>query len=165
MLTLRQITLSRGNKVLLDKANVSLYEKQKIGLIGHNGCGKSTLFDFLLGKLIPDSGEFLINPQLSISHLSQQLPDSEQTALDFVLAGDDEYIKLLERLKQAELSGNDAEVLACHDELSHSGGYSKPAQAATIMSGLGFRGDQQQNTVNSFSGGWRMRLSLARCLM
>lgn len=165
MLTLRQITLSRGNKILLDKANVSLYEKQKIGLIGHNGCGKSTLFDFLLGKLIADTGEFLINPQLSISHLSQQLPDSDEKALDFVLAGDEEYIKLLSRLEIAEQSGNDADVLACHEELSHSGGYSKPAQAAAIMSGLGFRGDQQQDSVNSFSGGWRMRLSLARCLM
>lgn len=165
MLTLRQITLSRGNKTLLDKANVSLYEKQKIGLIGHNGCGKSTLFDFLLGKLIADTGEFLINPQLSISHLSQQLPDSDEPALDFVLAGDENYMQLLQRLKKAEEVGNDAEVLACHEELSHTGGYSKPAQAATIMSGLGFRGDQQQAAVNSFSGGWRMRLSLARCLM
>lgn len=165
MLTLRQITLSRGNKILLDKANVSLYEKQKIGLIGQNGCGKSTLFDFFLGKLIADTGEFLINSQLSISHLSQQLPDSDEAALDFVLAGDSEYIQLLERLNNAEQMGNDTEVLACHDELNHSGGYSKPAQAATIMSGLGFYGDQQQAPVNSFSGGWRMRLSLARCLM
>lgn len=165
MLTLRQITLSRGNKVLLDKANVSLYEKQKIGLIGHNGCGKSTLFDFLLGKLTQDTGEYLINPQLSISHLSQQLPDSNEKALDFVLGGDEEYIKLLQRLTKAEQSGNDAEVLACHEELAHTAGYSKPAQAATIMSGLGFNGEQQQAEVNSFSGGWRMRLSLARCLM
>lgn len=165
MLTLRQITLSRGNKVLLNNASLSLYEKQKVGLIGHNGCGKSTLFDFLLGKLIADTGEYLINPQLTISHLSQQLPDSNEKALDFVLGGDEEYLKLLARLAHAEHHGNDAEVLACHDELSHSGGYSKPAQAATIMSGLGFRGDQQQASVNSFSGGWRMRLSLARCLM
>ncbi|MCL9682597.1 ABC-F family ATP-binding cassette domain-containing protein [Legionella maioricensis] len=165
MLTLRHITLSRGNKVLLDKASVSLYEKQKIGLIGHNGCGKSTLFDFLLGKLTADTGEYLINPQLSISHLSQQLPDSDEKALDFVLGGDEEYINLLQRLAKAEQSGNDADVLACHEELAHTAGYSKPAQAATIMSGLGFRGDQQQASVNSFSGGWRMRLSLARCLM
>ncbi|KTD41020.1 ABC-F family ATP-binding cassette domain-containing protein [Legionella parisiensis] len=165
MLTLRQITLSRGTKILLDKVNTTLYEKQKIGLIGHNGCGKSTLFDFLLGKLIPDSGEFLINPQLSISHLSQQLPDSDEKALDFVLGGDNRYMKLLHRLQEAETMGNDAEVLACHEELSHTGGYSKPAQAATIMAGLGFRGEQQHASVNSFSGGWRMRLSLARCLM
>ncbi len=165
MLTLRQITLSRGNKILLDKASVSLYEKQKIGLIGHNGCGKSTLFDFLLGKMHADAGEFLINPQLAISHLSQQLPDSDEKALDFVLSGDEEYIKLLERLEQAEKTGNDEEVLLCHELLNQTGGYSKPAQAATIMSGLGFAGPEQQEKVNSFSGGWRMRLSLARCLM
>ena len=165
MLSLRQITLSRGNKVLLEKANISLYEKQKVGLIGHNGCGKSSLFDFLLGKMIADAGEYLINPQLSISHLSQQLPDSDEKALDFVLSGDDEYLKLLGRLEQAEQSGNDAEVLVCHELLNQTGGYSKPAQAATIMSGLGFIGTQQQDSVNSFSGGWRMRLSLARCLM
>jgi len=165
MLSLRQITLTRGNKVLLDKANVSLYEKQKIGLIGHNGCGKSTLFDFLLGKLVADTGEFLINPQLSISHLSQQLPDSNEKALDFVLGGDDEYIKLLQRLNNAEHDENHVEVLACHEELTRTSGYSKPAQAASIMSGLGFSGEQQHALVNSFSGGWRMRLSLARCLM
>ncbi|KGP63044.1 ABC transporter ATP-binding protein [Legionella norrlandica] len=165
MLTLRHITLSRGDKVLLDKVNVSLYEKQKIGLIGHNGCGKSTLFDFLLGQLAPDSGEYLINPQLSISHLSQQLPDSNEKALDFVLGGDKEHIKLLKRLAEAERKGNDSEILLCHEELSHTGGYSKPAQAAAIMSGLGFKGSQQHDPVNSFSGGWRMRLSLARCLM
>ncbi|WP_230314794.1 ATP-binding cassette domain-containing protein, partial [Legionella pneumophila] len=111
MLTLRQITLSRGDKTLLDKVNVSLYEKQKIGLIGHNGCGKSTLFDFLLGQLSPDTGEYLINPQLSISHLSQHIPDSNEKALDFVLAGDQQYIKLLKRLSEAEKTGDDAEVL------------------------------------------------------
>lgn len=165
MLSLRQITLSRGNKVLLDKASVSLYEKQKVGLIGHNGCGKSTLFDFLLGKMTADAGEFLINPQLTISHLSQQLPDSDEKALDFVLSGDEEYIKLLARLAQAEKNGDDADVIVCHELLNQTGGYSKPAQAATIMSGLGFSGAQQQDSVNSFSGGWRMRLSLARCLM
>lgn len=165
MLTLRQITLSRGNKVLLDKASVTLYEKQKIGLIGHNGCGKSTLFDFFLGKLIADTGEYLINPHLRISHLSQQLPDSDEKALDFVVSGDEEYIKLLQRLEKAEKEDNHAEVVACHEELSHSGGYSKAAQAATIMSGLGFSSEEQNASVNSFSGGWRMRLSLARCLM
>lgn len=165
MLTLRQITLSRGNKVLLDKVNVTLYEKQKIGLIGHNGCGKSTLFDFLLGKLTPDTGDYLINPKLSISHLSQQLPDSDEKALDFVLGGDSDYILLNKRLQEAEAKHNHSEVLACHEELTQTGGYSKPAQAATIMAGLGFTGAQQQDSVNSFSGGWRMRLNLARCLM
>ena len=83
MINLRQITLSRGTKILLDKVSISFYKQQKIGLIGHNGCGKSTLFDFLLGNLTADTGEYLINPQLIISHLSQQLPDSDEEALDF----------------------------------------------------------------------------------
>lgn len=165
MISLRQITLSRGHKVLLDKASVTLYEKQKVGLIGQNGCGKSTLFDFFLGKLIADTGEYLINPQLSISHLSQQLPDSQEKALEFVLSGDEEYMKLHESLKHAETTGDHAQVLAYHEELNCTGGYSKPAKAATIMSGLGFKSHQQQEPVNSFSGGWRMRLNLARCLM
>ncbi|MDP1602605.1 MAG: ATP-binding cassette domain-containing protein [Legionella sp.] len=165
MLTLRQITLSRGNKVLLENTSVILQEKQKIGLVGHNGCGKSTLFSLILGHLVTDEGECLINPQLRLSHLSQQLPDSNEPALDFVLAGDEDYLLLQQQLQQAEKLGNDAEVLACHERLAQTGGYSKPATAATIMAGLGFKGDEQKQPVNSFSGGWRMRLSLARCLM
>lgn len=165
MLSLRNISLSRGSKVLLQNATISLYEKQKIGLIGHNGCGKSTFFDFVLGRLSPDTGEFLINPQLKISHLTQQLPDSNEKALDFVVSGDDAYLSLLKRLQKAEAMGDDAEVLACHEELTQTAGYSKPALAASIMAGLGFSGADQQNSVNSFSGGWRMRLNLARCLM
>ena len=165
MISLNQITLSRGNKVLLKQANLNLYEKQKVGLIGHNGCGKSTLFNFILGNMPADSGEYFINPQWTISHLTQELPDNTEKAIDFVLSGDEAHIVLLKRLQQAESAGNDAEVLECHELLNQSGGYSKIAQAATIMSGLGFKSSQQQETVNSFSGGWRMRLSLARCLM
>lgn len=165
MLTLRQITLSRGNKVLLENSSVTLHEKQKIGLVGHNGCGKSSLFSLILGELIADTGDCLLNPHLRISHLSQQLPDSNEPALDFVLAGDVEYLALQHRLSQAEKQHNDAEVLVCHELLNQTAGYSKPAKAASIMAGLGFQAQAQNQAVNSFSGGWRMRLSLARCLM
>lgn len=165
MITLRQITLSRGNKILLDRASVSLHEKQKIGLVGHNGCGKSSLFGLLLGQLIADTGDCVINPHLRMSHLSQELPDSEECAVDFVLAGDEDYQALLKRLQGAERAGDDHDVLACHEMLTQTGGYSKPAQAAIILAGLGFSSEEQQAKVNSFSGGWRMRLSLARCLM
>lgn len=165
MITLRQITLSRGTKVLLEEASIVLHDKQKIGLVGQNGCGKSSLFSLLLGHLIADTGESLLTPQLRISHLSQQLPDSLEPARDFVLAGDDAYLSLLQQLAHAEANGDDATVLACHEQLTQTGGYSKPAMAAAIMAGLGFSDSQQQHPVNSFSGGWRMRLSLARCLM
>ncbi|KTD28690.1 ABC-F family ATP-binding cassette domain-containing protein [Legionella maceachernii] len=165
MLSLNQVTLSRGNKVLLDKANVTIYEKQKVGLVGYNGCGKSSLFSLILGELTADTGECLINPQLRISHLSQQLPENTEPALQFVLSGDEEYITLLARLAQAETEGNGGVVLACHERLTQTSGYSKPAKAATIMAGLGFKAEEQNLPVNSFSGGWRMRLNLARCLM
>ncbi|MBA2656331.1 MAG: ATP-binding cassette domain-containing protein [Tatlockia sp.] len=165
MLTLNQITLSRGNKILLTKTSVSLHEKQKIGLVGHNGCGKSSLFSLILGTLSVDEGECLLNPQLRISHLAQHLPDSEEPALDFVLKGDGEYCNLTQRLNLAELEAKHEVVLNCHELLTQTGGYSKPAKAAIIMSGLGFSAEQQTRSVNSFSGGWRMRLSLARCLM
>lgn len=165
MLALNQITLTRGKKVLLEKTSVTLYEKQKVGLVGQNGCGKSSLFSLILGQLTTDSGECLINPKFKIAHLSQQLPDSDEAALDFVLAGDEDYAALQQQLKQAEEEGNDAAILTCHEHLKQSGGYSKPAKAASILAGLGFKAEEQKKPVNSFSGGWRMRLSLARCLM
>ncbi len=165
MITLSQITLSRGNKLLLDGASASLHEKQKIGLVGHNGCGKSSLFGLLLGQLTADLGECSINPHLRISHLSQQLPESDERAIDFVLAGDNEYLKLQQQLVNAEREGDHDAVVVCHEFLNQTAGYSKPAKAATILAGLGFTPEGQQAPVNSFSGGWRMRLSLARCLM
>ncbi|STX29354.1 ABC transporter ATP binding protein [Legionella beliardensis] len=165
MLTLRQVTFSQGNKVLLKNASIALHEKQKIGLVGNNGCGKSSLFSLILGQLTTDEGECQLNPQLRISSLSQQLPDSKETALNFVLSGDEEYFLLQQRLIDAERLGHDADVLSCHEQLNQTGGYSKPAKAATIMNGLGFSFSEQQQPVNSFSGGWRMRLSLGRCLM
>lgn len=165
MLTLRNISLSRGTKVLLTQANATLFEKQKVGLIGHNGCGKSSLFDLILGKLHADVGDCLLNSQIRISHLSQQLPESSETALDFVLSGDEEYLHLQQRLTQAEQTANDAEIINCHDQLAQTAGYAKPAKAASIMAGLGFKTMEQKQPVHRFSGGWRMRLSLARCLM
>lgn len=165
MITLRQVTLSRGTKILLQEASANLHQKQKIGLVGRNGCGKTSLFGLITGKLSTDQGEFQINDHLRISHLSQQLPDSQDAAIDFVLAGDEAYMHLQKKLANAERLGDDETVLACYDELTQTHGYSKPALAASIMAGLGFSSDEQKLPVNHFSGGWRMRLSLARCLM
>jgi ATP-binding cassette subfamily F protein 3 len=165
MLSLNNITLSRGNKILLENSSATIYERQKVGVVGQNGCGKSSLFAMILGQLIPDRGEYSAKSQLEISHLSQQLPDCDHKALDFVLSGDESYMELQKRLALAEKEHHDAEVLLCHELLNQSSGYSKPAKAASIMSGLGFKTEEQKKSVNSFSGGWRMRLSLARCLM
>lgn len=151
--------------MLLNQASVNLYEKQKIGLVGQNGCGKSSLFRLILGDLAQDSGECVLNTHLRISHLSQSLPESGASALDFVLAGDEVYHSLQTRLLQAKQCDNHDEVVFCHEQLSQLGGYSKPAQAASILAGLGFKPEEIHQPVCSFSGGWRMRLGLARCLM
>jgi len=165
MLVLQNASLQRGHKILLEDASVQLFEKQKIGLVGHNGCGKSSLFSLILGKLELELGSIQLQQQLRISHLSQQIPDSQDGALDFVLAGDKEYIALQEKITQAESAEDHEALLHCHEALNQSGGYAKPALAASIMHGLGFDSNQQTLSVNSFSGGWRMRLALARCLM
>lgn len=165
MIGLQEVTVSRGHKVLLRGACVNLYEGQKVGLVGLNGCGKSTLFSLILGELTTDAGHCAINPKLRISHLSQELPECTSSAIDFVLSGDSDYVALQQRLLKAEQTGDGAETLHCHELLTQTNGYSKPALAGKILSGLGFSAQAQQQVVNSFSGGWRMRLSLARCLM
>lgn len=165
MLTLREATISRGTKVLLEKANLHLQEKQKIGLIGLNGCGKSSFFSLMRNEMTTDHGECDINTTLRISHLAQEIPDTNEPAIDFVLRGDIAYTTLMQQLKEAEESGDDMGIMTCHNTLHHTGGYAKPALAAVIMAGLGFTAEQQQLPVNDFSGGWRMRLNLAKCLI
>lgn len=165
MIHLQQVSFSQGTKLLISDASLMLHKKQKIGLVGHNGCGKSTFFKLIRGELIPDHGEIQLHQGLRISSLAQELPDSSESALDFVLAGDDEYIHLQHKLKKAETAQDGEALIHCHEQMEHSGGYAKPAQAAILLNGLGFSSEQQTQPVNSFSGGWRMRLNLARCLM
>lgn len=165
MLSLNQVSLVRGNKPLFKPSSFTLYEKQKVGLVGQNGCGKSSLFKLILAELPSDAGELHLNRHLRISHLAQTVPETEELAIDFVLAGDDLYMDLLHRLKKAEASGQDDVVVECHEALNQTGGYAKPALAASILSGLGFKEEETRLPVSHFSGGWQMRLNLARCLM
>lgn len=165
MLSFQEITLAHGANTLLDKASFIIYEKQKIGIVGRNGCGKTTLFSMIRQELIPEHGQFQFNKHLQIAYLAQHIPESTETAVQYVLGGDEAYQQLETRLKNAEANNLHHEVLACHDALNQTGGYSKPALAASILAGLGFSREEQEHSVNSFSGGWRMRLNLARCLM
>jgi len=165
MITLQNVTIQRGKKILLDQASTMIFAKQKIGLVGINGCGKSTLFDLILQKIVPDGGDISIQTDIKIAHLAQEVPNTEQSALHYVTDGDSETSALMTRLKKAEENKDGELVTKLHNDLYEIGGYTLEPRAAKLLVGLGFKIDEQQKPVNSFSGGWRMRLNLAQVLM
>jgi len=163
MIQLQNISLQRGPKVLLESADLTIYPGQKIGLIGGNGTGKSTLFNMLLGKLASDTGTLDIPKQWRMAHMAQEVGHTTRSALDYVLDGDTE----LRRLEQAiTKAGDDGEALArLYGDMENIHAYSAPARAQQLLNGLGFNKGDDARAVTDFSGGWRIRLNLAQALM
>jgi ATP-binding cassette subfamily F protein 3 len=165
MITLRDIQLRRGARILLDQASVTLNPGEKIGLVGRNGAGKSTLFALLNGSLHEDRGEFHIPPSWRLAQVAQHMPETDQPATLFVLEGDTRLVEAQQALAQAE-AANDGEAIGhAHAMLADAGAHDARSRAQTLILGLGFQLAQLDQPVNSFSGGWRMRLQLARALM
>ncbi len=165
MIELKNITLQRGLKVLLDNASLTIHPNQRVGLIGKNGTGKSSLFSLLKGDIHPETGDILIPKHWKMASVSQETPSLPISAIAYVLQGDAQLSKLQAALSQAE-SDNDGEAIAkIHAELSEIDAYTAPSRAAKLLSGLGFSQDEHQKAVSAFSGGWRMRLNLAQALM
>lgn len=165
MISLRNITLRRGQTILLQDVNWTIYHKQRIGIIGANGSGKSSLFALLLQTLHADKGELEIPRQIRIAHVAQETPALSMSALDFVLDGDIEWRELQAALKEAEAKNDGTRIALLHEKLSIIDGYTAPSRAAIILDGLGFNPEEQQKAVSDFSGGWRVRLNLAKALM
>lgn len=165
MITLRQVTLRRGTKVVLDAASVTLNPGEKVGLVGRNGAGKSTLFALLAGRLQADAGDFEMPPRWRLGEVAQQMPETDDPATQFVLQGDTRLMEAQAELAAAE-AADDGEAMAhAHVALEEAGAFDARARAQTLLLGLGFTREQLDAPVNSFSGGWRMRLQLARALM
>jgi ATP-binding cassette subfamily F protein 3 len=165
VIQLRNVTLRRGAKVLLDGLSVTLNPGEKVGLVGRNGAGKSTLFALFNGSLHEDSGEFSIPPQWRLAQVAQNMPETEEPATAFVLQGDTRLTALQEELARAEASGDGIAIAHAHTDLADAGAHDAVPRAQALILGLGFRADQLDRPVSSFSGGWRMRLQLARALM
>ncbi|MEY2891527.1 MAG: hypothetical protein RJA98_1435 [Pseudomonadota bacterium] len=165
MITLRDITLRRGTKVVLDQASVTLQPGEKVGLVGRNGAGKSSLFSLLTHRLQADGGEFSIPPRWRLGEVAQEMPETEDGATDFVLEGDTRLMEAHAMLAAAEAADDGHAMADAHQEIAEAGGFEARPRAQALLMGLGFRGDQLDAPVNSFSGGWRMRLQLARALM
>ncbi len=166
MIQLRNLTLARAGKALIESATLQMFAGQKIGLVGANGSGKSSLFALLLGELQPDAGDADVPSRLTIAHVAQQTPAVEQPALDYVLDGDAELRRVESALEApAADSGDGHELALLYERYEHIGGYRARARAAEILAGLGFVEADAARQVAAFSGGWRVRLNLARALM
>ncbi|MFV0681205.1 ribosomal protection-like ABC-F family protein [Ottowia sp.] len=165
MITLQNLTLRRGTKVLLDGACVTIHPGEQVGLVGRNGAGKSTLLALLNGTLHEDSGDFFMPAAWRMAQVAQHMPEVADAAADFVVAGDERLMQLRQQLQQAEQSGDGMAIAQAHSDLHDAGAHDAHARAEALILGLGFKPEQLRLPVNSFSGGWRMRLQLARALM
>src|SRR5215472_7298831 len=167
MIRLTDVTLARGNKRLLERASLTVHAGHKVGLIGANGSGKSSLFALLMGEIDADAGEVALPAGWVIAHVAQETHPVSQPAIEFVLDGDTELRAVIRALNEAEADPHaSGEHLAeLHHRFEAIDGYSARARAAKLLAGLGFAPARHDDPVASFSGGWRMRLNLARALM
>jgi len=165
VIVLKNITLRRGTKIVLDDASVTLQPGEKIGLVGRNGAGKSSLFSLLTDRLQSDKGDVEIPRQWAVGEVAQNMPETEQAATDFVLEGDIRLVAAQKALADAEAAEDGHAMAEAHGLLMDAGAFDARPRAQALLMGLGFKGAQVDAPVNSFSGGWRMRLQLARALM
>lgn len=165
MIQLNQLSLQRGTLRLLDKAQLTIHANQKVGIIGANGVGKSSLFKLIMGQLQPDEGDLLLPSNLTISHMAQEVADSDRKALDYILDGDHRLRRIQQQLAEAEQRDNHHHIGNLHAELDAIDGYSAESRAHLLLNGLGFITADAERPVKTFSGGWRIRLNLAQALM
>ena len=165
MIEIKNLTLQRGLKVLLEQAALSLSPGRRVGLIGKNGSGKSSLFALLKGEITADKGDVSIPKHWKTAAVAQETPALDISALDYVLQGDGELQLFQTALHEAEAKNDGMKQAEYHAKLEEIDAYSAPARAAKLLSGLGFSQEEHGRPVKSFSGGWRMRLNLAQALM
>ena len=165
MIELKNLTLQRGSKLLLDKANLTVSPQRRVGLVGRNGTGKSSLFALIKGEIAQDGGDVLLPTHWKLASVAQETPALDISALDYVLQGDGELQLFQTALHEAEAKNDGMKQAEYYAKLEEIDAYSAPARAAKLLSGLGFSQEEHGRPVKSFSGGWRMRLNLAQALM
>ena len=165
MLALSNISLRRGSKVLIEDSSFQAHAGQRIGVIGPNGCGKSSLFAMFLGGLEPDDGELILDPRYEIAHVAQESPSGSGSAVDYVMSGDRELRRVQAAIAEGEAAADAPDLHVLYEQMEAIDGFTAESRACRLLHGLGFAADEYNNPVSSFSGGWRMRLNLARALM
>lgn len=164
MISLSQVAIRRGKKLLINESSLQIHPGFRVGLTGKNGTGKSTLFAALMGKLGVDIGELAIPSNWVVSHMAQEVVADDLTALDFALSGDAEWFDIQIKLATPD-DLSDAELANLHERFDSIDGFTAKSRAAQMLAGLGFKEADHSKPVDSFSGGWQMRLNLAKTLM
>ena len=164
MLRIAQLTLSRGARRLFEGADLAVHDRHKVGIVGANGSGKSSLFAAIRGELVADAGAIELPPGWTLAHVAQETPATPMPAIEYVLDGDRE-LRSLERALADAGALDGAHLAEIHHRFEAIGGYGARARAATLLAGLGFSEARQSQPVERFSGGWRMRINLAQALM
>jgi ATP-binding cassette subfamily F protein 3 len=175
MIQLKNLRLLRGSKTVLEGAQLSLHPGEKVALVGHNGAGKSSLFALLQGRLHPDIGDVSVPAQWLLAEVAQNMPETEDSATTFVVSGDLRLMQAMQVLSAAEAAhanpthaahaDSGLAMAEAHRLIEEAGGFDAQSRAQAMLLGLGFKLHELDAPVNSFSGGWRMRLQLARALM
>ena len=165
MLALTNISLRRGRKVLIENASFQMHAGQRMGVIGANGCGKSSLFAMFLGELDPDDGELALDPRDEIAHVAQESPHGSGAAVDYVMDGDHELRAVQAAIAEGEAAADQPDLHLLYERMEAIDGFTAESRASRLLHGLGFGDEEYAKPVKEFSGGWRMRLNLARALM
>lgn len=165
MLKFTDLSLRRGPRLLLENVNLQIHPGQKAGITGANGSGKSSLFSLILGEIAADAGAVAFPADWVVSHVAQETPMDRRASIEYVLDGDAELRTVQQQIAAAEAAGNGERLGELHARFEGIGGYSAQSRAGRLLHGLGFTTDDEARAVDEFSGGWRMRLNLARALM
>jgi ATP-binding cassette subfamily F protein 3 len=165
MIAFRDFALRRGERLLLSNVDLALHAGWRVGVVGRNGCGKTSLFAAVLGEVEPDKGDLDLPTRLRVASVAQETPSLPDPAIDFVLGGDAEVYDVI-RAEAAAMDAEDYDAVAeAHHRLDELNGYDASARAGRLLHGLGFPAETHSRPVSAFSGGWRVRLNLARALM
>ena len=165
MLALTNIALRRGRKVLFESASFQIHAGQRMGVIGANGSGKSSLFAMLLRELEPDDGELTLDPKDVIAYVAQESPHGSGASVDYVMDGDHELQTVQAAIAEGEADADKPDLHLLYERMEAIDGFTAESRASRLLHGLGFAADEYTKPVKEFSGGWRMRLNLARALM
>lgn len=165
MICLKNIHLRRGTKLLLQDVNLQIHPAERVGIVGENGCGKSSFLEMVRGELSAEQGEVQVQENLVLAHVDQKTPSDRQPAIEYVLDGDSKLRQVQHALRQINHDSGGEVAAKWYEKMEQIDGYSAPSRAARLMHGLGFENESLTAPTASFSGGWRVRLNLARALM